>query len=360
MNAMPDSFTGIERRALDSLASAVLLLDPQLAVRYANPAAEMLLAISSRQIIGQPIAGLLRSEEDVLIRHVQRACELGRSLTEREVTLLQPEGQRVTVDCTTVPLSALDGVPGLLLEMQQVDQHLRFTREEQLLSQQEATRDVVRGLAHEIKNPLGGLRGAAQLLEAELEDRELKEYTRVIIEEADRLQTLVNRMLGPNRMPAYARVSIHQVLERVYTLVKAEVADRVTLQRDYDPSIPDLVGDMDQLIQAVLNIVRNAARAVGDGGTVVLRTRVQRQFTIGNTRHRLVLQLEIIDNGPGIPDEIREKIFYPMVTSGTGGMGLGLSIAQSIINQHKGLIECRSRPGNTVFTVFLPVETNND
>lgn len=360
MNAMPDSFTGIERRALDSLASAVLLLDPQLGVRYANPAAEMLLAISSRQIIGHPIEGLLRSEEDVLIRHVRRACELGQPLTEREVSLLQPEGRQVTVDCTAVPLSALDGEPGLLIEMQQVDRHLRITREEQLISQQEATRDVVRGLAHEIKNPLGGLRGAAQLLEAELEDRELKEYTKVIIDEADRLQTLVNRMLGPNRMPAYARVSIHQVLERVYTLVRAEVGERVQLQRDYDPSIPDLIGDMDQLIQAVLNIVRNAVRAVGDGGTVILRTRVQRQFTIGNTRHRLVMQLDIIDNGPGIPEEIREKIFYPMVTSGTGGMGLGLSIAQSLINQHKGLIECRSRPGKTVFTVYLPVEMNND
>ena len=167
-------------------------------------------------------------------------------------------------------------------------------------------------------------------------------------------------MLGPSRMPAYSLVSIHQVLERVRILVKAEVGDRVTLKRDYDPSIPDLVGDMDQLIQAVLNIVRNAVRAVGDGGEVVLRTRVQRQFTIGNRRHRLVIQLDIIDNGPGIPDDIREKIFYPMVTSGTGGMGLGLSIAQSLINQHKGLIECQSRPGETVFTVYLPVEMQHD
>lgn len=360
MNAVPDLFTGMERRVLDNLASAVLLLDPQLAVRYANPAAEMLLAISARHIVGQPATGLLHSEGEALKNHITRARELGQVLTERGVILLQPEGRLTTVDCTVVPLSALDGEPGLLIEMQQVDRHLRITREEQLLSQQEATREVVRGLAHEIKNPLGGLRGAAQLLEAELGDPSLKEYTQVIIEEADRLQALVNRMLGPNRMPAYSRVAIHQVLERVRTLVKAEVGNRIDIRRDYDPSIPDLIGDADQLIQALLNIVRNAVRAIGDHGTVTLRTRVQRQFTIGNSRHRLVLQVDIIDDGPGIPEEIREKIFYPMVTSGTGGMGLGLSIAQSLINQHKGLIECRSRPGETVFTVYLPVETSND
>lgn len=341
---------------MDNLPSAVLLLDPQLAVSYVNPAAEMLLAISARHIVGQSAEQVLRSQNDVLYAHILRVADLEQSLIEREVVLLQPEGRVVTVDCTVVPLSVLDGDPGMLVEMQQVDRHLRITREEQLISQQEATRDVVRGLAHEIKNPLGGLRGAAQLLEAELSSPELKEYTQVIIEEADRLQTLVNRMLGSNRMPAYSRVCIHQVLERIRTLVKAETGDRVILKRDYDPSIPELVGDMDQLIQAVLNIVRNAVRAVGDGGQVVLRTRIQRQFTLGNRRHRLVMQLDIIDDGPGIPEDIREKIFYPMVTSGTGGVGLGLSIAQSLINQHKGLIECQSRPGETVFTVYLPVE----
>ncbi len=360
MNAVADLFTGMERRALDNLASAVILLHPDLSVAYANPSAEMLLGVSARHIIDQAAQLILRSRDDVLYHHVLRVRDLSQPLTEREVTVIQPEGRAVTVDCTVVPLSALDGLPGLLIEMQQVDRHLRITREEQLLSQQEATRDVVRGLAHEIKNPLGGLRGAAQLLEGELADPDLKEYTQVIIEEADRLQTLVNRMLGPNRMPAYSRVCIHQVVERVRTLVKAESGDRVQLKRDYDPSIPELIGDMDQLIQAVLNIVRNAVRAVGDGGTVTVRTRVQRQFTIGNRRHRLVMQLDIIDDGPGIPPDIQEKIFYPMVTSGTGGMGLGLSIAQSLVNQHKGLIECRSRPGKTVFTVYLPVEMQND
>lgn len=360
MNAMPDNFAAFEPRILENLPSAVLLVDATRKVRYANPAAEMLLAVSARHIVGFPIEGLLRSEGDVLMSHLERAADVRQPMTEREVVLLQPEGRQATVDCTIIPLLEREREPALLIEMQQLDRHLRITREEQLLSQQEATRDVVRGLAHEIKNPLGGLRGAAQLLEAELDSRELKEYTRVIIEEADRLQALVNRMLGPSRMPAYTCLNIHNVLERVRTLVVAEVGDRVQIWRDYDPSIPDLVGDADQLIQALLNIVRNAVRAVGEGGKVTLRTRIQRQFTIGNHHHRLVVQIDVIDNGPGIPPEIQDKLFYPMVTSGTGGMGLGLSIAQSLINQHKGLIECNSRPGETVFTVYLPLERKDD
>ncbi len=219
---------------------------------------------------------------------------------------------------------------------------------------------MVRGLAHEIKNPLGGLRGAAQLLQAELGSEELREYTQIIIQEADRLQELVNRMLGPNRRPSYAPINIHHVLERVRTLVLAETGERITIRRDYDPSIPELSGDSDQLIQAVLNIVRNAVRALGDTGTVTLRTRIQRQLTIGHGRHRLAAQIDIIDNGPGIPPEIAETLFLPMVTAGTGGMGLGLSIAQSLINQHQGLIECNSRDGETTFTIFLPLEDDSN
>jgi two-component system nitrogen regulation sensor histidine kinase GlnL len=360
MNAIPENFSAIEQQVLDNLASAVLLIDADRTIRYANPAAEMLLAVSTRYILGHKVEDLLRSEGDVLMAHLERARDVRQPLTEREVVLFQPEGRSATIDCTIIPLFERDEPPALLIEMQQLDRHLRITREEQLLSQQEATRDVIRGLAHEIKNPLGGLRGAAQLLEAELDSKDLKEYTQVIIEEADRLQTLVNRMLGPNRMPALSRLNIHNVLERVRTLVVAEVGDRVQIWRDYDPSIPDLIGDTDQLIQALLNIVRNAVRAAGEGGRVTLRTRIQRQFTIGNHHHPLVAQIEVIDNGPGIPEEIQDKLFYPMVTSGTGGMGLGLSIAQSLINQHKGLIECKSRPGETVFTVYLPLEKNDD
>jgi two-component system nitrogen regulation sensor histidine kinase GlnL len=244
--------------------------------------------------------------------------------------------------------------------MQQVDRQLRISREEQLIQQHQVSRDVVRRLAHEIKNPLGGLRGAAQLLEAELPDTALREYTQIIIEEADRLQGLVNRMLGPNKLPAYRSVNIHQALERVRHLVSAESGAQVDIRRDYDPSIPDITADADQLIQALLNIARNAARAVAGGGTITLRTRVQRQFTIGSHRHRLVAVVQIIDDGPGIPPELLERVFYPMVSGTDGGMGLGLSIAQSVINQHGGLVECRSRPGETVFTVLLPVERKHD
>jgi two-component system nitrogen regulation sensor histidine kinase GlnL len=242
-----------------------------------------------------------------------------------------------------------------IVELQQIDRHLRIRREERLLTQQALTRDVVRGLAHEIKNPLGGLRGAAQLLQSELHSQELREYTQVIIQEADRLQELVNRMLGPNRRPTYAAVNIHNVLERVRKLVLAESGERINVRRDYDPSIPELQADSDQLIQAMLNVIRNAVRAISDTGNITLRTRVHRNLTIANQRNRLTVEINIIDDGPGIPSEIADTLFLPMVTAGTGGIGLGLSIAQSLINQHQGLIECRSREGETVFTIYLPI-----
>ncbi|MBD3619553.1 MAG: PAS domain-containing sensor histidine kinase, partial [Chromatiales bacterium] len=200
------------------------------------------------------------------------------------------------------------------------------------------------------------LRGAAQLLENELDDEELKEYTRIIIGEADRLQNLVDRMLGPNSLPRIREINIHEVLEHVRSLVGVEAPPDVHLVTDYDPSIPPVAGDRDQLIQVVLNLVRNAVHAVGDTGTITLRTRVQRQYTIGQTRHKLVASIDVIDDGPGIPEEIREKVFFPMVSGKAEGTGLGLSIAQSLINQHGGLIEYESRPGRTQFTILLPVE----
>lgn len=357
MSALLESAVGVERIVLDHMATAVLLLDGELRVQYLNPAAEMLFAVSARQIHNQRVESLLQCSGDKVQAHLQEAVNSGQPVTEREINMQLVDNREMTLDCTVIPLPSREGPPGVLLEVQQVDRHLRISREEQLLSQQQATRDVVRGLAHEIKNPLGGLRGAAQLLQAELGDRGLREYTEIVIQEADRLQNLVNRILGPNRLPANQLLNIHHVLERVRSLVQAEMANRLELVRDYDPSIPELMGDADQLIQAVLNIVRNAVRAVREDGRIELRTRVQRQFTIGSIRHRLVAQIDIIDNGPGIPDEIRDRLFYPMVTSGTGGMGLGLSIAQSLINQHRGLIECKSKPGETVFTVYLPVES---
>jgi two-component system nitrogen regulation sensor histidine kinase GlnL len=348
----------LAQQILDSLSTAVMLLGTDLRLRYVNTAGEMLFAASARHLIGQQASTLIHCEGGRIRANLQRALDTGQPFTEREILLSLPDGREVTVDCTVLPLQGAGDA--LLVEMQQVDRQLRISREEQLIQQHQVSRDVVRRLAHEIKNPLGGLRGAAQLLEAELPDTALREYTQIIIEEADRLQGLVNRMLGPNKLPAYRSVNIHQALERVRHLVSAESGAQVDIRRDYDPSIPDITADADQLIQALLNIARNAARAVAGGGTITLRTRVQRQFTIGSHRHRLVAVVQIIDDGPGIPPELLERVFYPMVSGTDGGMGLGLSIAQSVINQHGGLVECRSRPGETVFTVLLPVERKHD
>jgi len=358
MNAVMKAHRRLDAWILENLASAVILFDIHLRVNYLNPSAEMLLASSARNIIGQTADQLFQcatGKNNEARTHLTQIIEARQHLTEREIEVILPDGRQVTVDCSVIPLSELDGSEGVLLELQQVDRHLRITREKQLVSRQALTRDVVRGLAHEIKNPLGGLRGAAQLLEAELENDELKEYTQVIIDEADRLQGLVNSILGPNRLPEYKELNIHHVLERVRSLVMAETGQRIKLIRDYDPSIPDLLGDLDQLIQATLNIVKNAQRAIGDTGNIILKTRVLRQFTLGNRMHKLVARVDIIDDGPGIPESIKDKLFYPMVTGGTGGLGLGLSIAQSIINQHKGVIECSSEPGNTAFTIYLPL-----
>jgi len=248
----------------------------------------------------------------------------------------------------------------ILVELQQVDNHLRISKEEQLLTQQNTARLLVRGLAHEIKNPLGGLRGAAQLLDLELNDPELKEYTQIIIAESDRLQGLMDKMLGPNKLPNKKTLNIHEVLERVRQLVQAEASGGLIIKSDYDPSIPDIQGDKDQLIQAILNIVKNAVQAVESKGEILIKTRIHRQMTIGRKRHKLTAQIDIVDNGPGINADMMGQIFYPMITGRADGTGLGLSIAQSLINQHSGLIECHSEPGHTVFTIFLPLEVGHD
>jgi two-component system nitrogen regulation sensor histidine kinase GlnL len=338
---------------LEVLNTAVLLLDDELNLIYLNPAAENLFEISRRQVIGQCWAEVIRTEQPTVER-MHEALRTQQPFTERELELKTGTGRRITIDRTVTPLSKGD----LLLEITQVDRHLRIAHEEHLLVQQRAARDLMRGMAHEIKNPLGGLRGAAQLLESELEQPDHREYTQVIIHEADRLRNLVDRMLGPNNRPEIRQLNIHQVLEHVRSLVDAESYPGLTLKREYDPSIPEQQADPELLIQAVLNIVRNAAQAGAD--TVTLRSRTRRQFTIGNIRYKLVIRLDIIDNGPGIPADMQEKIFYPMVSGRAEGTGLGLSIAQSLVNQHNGIIEFSSEPGNTVFTLFLPLEIVND
>ena len=348
----------LHKRILDNLSHAVLVLDQRLAVSYINPAGEVLFGLSSRQALGQRIVDLLRGDARVA-DDLARALQSGHPFTERELELAPRPGIQITVDITVVPLADATRDAALLLELQHLDRHLRISREEHLLAQQSATRALIRGLAHEVKNPLGGLRGAAQLLERRLDQAELREYTQVIIGEADRLQALVDRMLGPATLPQHVELNIHEVLERVRQLVEAESG--LTIDADYDPSLPHLVADRDQLIQALLNLVRNAAQAVGGEGRITLRSRSQRQVTIGTHRHRLVLCLEVIDDGPGIPQEMLENVFYPMVSGRAGGTGLGLSIAQELVHRHGGLIECSSRVGETVFRVLLPLEgTSHD
>ncbi len=240
----------------------------------------------------------------------------------------------------------------LLAELRPIEQQLRLAREERIAAEQQANRELIRNLAHEIKNPLGGLRGSAQLLERELAQPELREYTQVIIKEADRLQSLMDRMLTPHRAPRIEPMSVHEVLERVRSLVKAEFG--IVVERDYDPSLPELVGDREQLIQAVLNIARNAAQA--GGSSIVFKTRAIRQITILRQRHRLALELQVIDDGPGVPVEIQDRIFNPLVSGREGGTGLGLSLAQTFVRYHEGVIEFESRPGRTIFRILLPLK----
>lgn len=349
----------IKQRVLDTLHSVVLLFDQDLRLRYINPAGEMLFAVSAPRLVGLAMVELLHIEENML-NALHEVLTTGHPITKHEQKLMLLAQQEVTVDMIVTALHNDQSQKELMIEMNRLDRLLRITRDENLVSQQKATRELLRSLAHEVKNPLGGLRGAAQLLEKELHDESLKDYTRVIIEEADRLQTLVNRILGPNSMPSKKPVNIIEVLERVRALVMAEKHTSIEILRDYDPSIPDVHADPDQLIQAILNIVRNACQAMDDKGTIRMRTRILRKFTIGHENHRLAAHIAIIDNGPGIPDEIKEQIFFPMITGRAEGTGLGLSIAQSLIQQHGGLIECDSKPGETIFSVILPVAVGEE
>ena len=343
-------------RLLEYLNTAVLLFDDQLRLRYINPAGEVMLAQSVRHALGKSLQELI-TNADMITQHLIGTLETRQVVMQRGCRLDLHNGHApLIVNCTHTPVSIPGEFSGVMLELRKVDHLMRIEQEEHLMIQQEATHALLRGLAHEIKNPLGGLRGAAQLLEREVEGDELKEYTQIIIREADRLQNLIDRMLWPKNIPSIQAVNIHHILERVSDLVLIEVNTGLKITKDYDPSLPELQADPDLLVQAVLNIVRNAVQALGGEGEITLRTRVRRQFNIGSRRHRLVACVQVIDNGPGIDEELREKIFYPMITTRSDGTGLGLSIAQSLISRHQGLIECSSRPGKTVFTILLPLD----
>ncbi len=349
-------------RLLDNLTTAILLVDPTMRVVYLNPAAENLLELSSARVVGEEIGRVLQ-EDSGTTASLQRVLESGVGFTKRQATLRLGVEKEVIVDYVVTPATL--ETETLILEIQPLDRMMRISREEAILSAQHLSQLLVRSLAHEIKNPLGGLRGAAQLLARELDSEHLTDYTNVIIEEADRLRNLVDRLLSAPRRITREPVNIHEVLERVRHLVEAESDGHIVIQRDYDPSIPEIMGDREQLIQAVLNISRNAQQALRSMPSDALpelrfRTRTQRQFTIGNSRHRLACQIDITDNGPGVPPELMDTLFVPMISGRVDGTGLGLTIAQSIINQHHGLIECKSSPGKTVFSLLIPLEKADD
>jgi two-component system nitrogen regulation sensor histidine kinase GlnL len=333
---------------LDLLATAVVVLDDALVIRYANPAAENLLSTGARSLLGQPFLAFF-AEQSELQRSLEEARVIHWDYSAQNVTYVRVGREPMPLSCTVTRIDAF-GL-GLLAELRPIEQQLRFAREERLMFEQQANRELIRNLAHEIKNPLGGLRGSAQLLERELDRPELREYTQVIIQEADRLQTLLDRMLTPHRTPKMALVVFHELLERVRSLVRGEFG--IDIERDYDPSLPEVHADREQLIQAVLNVARNAAQA--GAKTILFKTRSVRQVTILRQRYKLALELQVVDDGPGVPEEIQDRIFNPLVSGREGGTGLGLSLAQTFVQYHRGVIEFESRPGRTTFRILLPL-----
>jgi two-component system, NtrC family, nitrogen regulation sensor histidine kinase GlnL len=344
---------------LDSLVTSVFLLDRDLHITYLNAAAQTLLGLSPNQALGRRITDAVRGAE-ALVPLFERARQGGEGVLQRELAWPAAGGIDRILDCAVTEVALGGDAHGLLLEIEDITQHRRLTRENALLAQLGGSRLMVRQLAHEIKNPLGGLRGAAQLLERELLDPALREYTRVIISEADRLTNLLDSMLGPGRPPAKQLINVHELLERVYHLLRSEAPEGVTVDRDYDPSLPPLTVDPNHIIQAMLNLGRNAVQALAgarvDNPRLTLRTRVAVNVGIGGRGHRSVASIQFEDNGPGVASEIRDTIFYPLVSGRADGTGLGLGIAQDLVSRHGGLIEFDSAPGRTIFVIYLPMD----
>lgn len=343
-------------QSFDLLATLVAVVSGDGTVIFANAALEDALGISRRTIEGSQLPDCFT--EPVILKNALAGANSNEFATLRYDALLrrlnhEPLPVHVVVAQTDTPGQAI-------VELLPQEQQARQDREERLIDQAQTNKELIRNLAHEIKNPLGGIRGAAQLLQMEI-NRELTEYTQVIIHEADRLQTLVDRLLAPHRYPhRVGDVNIHEVCERVRSLILAEFPKGLRVLRDYDTSLPEFRGDREQLIQAVLNIAHNAAQALAErmaagDARITFRTRVARQVTFGKQRYRLALELHVVDNGPGVPDSIKDRIFYPLVSGREGGSGLGLTLAQTFVQQHHGLIECESRPGQTDFKLLIPL-----
>ena len=346
---------------LDQLPNAIIIFDGKTKhLFYANPAAESALELSRKAIVGHLLDELF-ADNPALNGMIDEVSNNVTAAQRQEMILhVFPN----TIDYDAVPahvvIALLEEPDLMLMEWFPLDQQLRSERDERVTQQVEANKQLMRNLAHEIKNPLGGIRGAAQLLEFELPEKGLREYTQVIIKESDRLQTLVDRLLAPHRRAHTTElINLHEALERVRSLVLAEFPNGLRIIRNYDTSLPDIIGDKEQLIQAVLNIAHNAAQALSEEmrrGTAVIefRTRVARSVTIAKQRYKLALDLHVIDNGPGIPEEIRDRIFFPLVSGREGGSGLGLTLAQTFVQQHQGFIACESQPGKTDFHIQIP------
>ena len=337
------------------MSTAIVLLDPALLITAFNPSAENILGISARRAQGEPLLRLVGDDPEIA-DVLNRALETGDHYAiELRLPTTEVHSEERLIDCRVSPIAT--GNAAILVEMTDVTRRAKISRENALLIQHGAGRQMIRQLAHEIKNPLGGIRGAAQLLARQLSDNELTEYTDVVISETDRLAALVDTLLGPGGPPNKEPVNVHELLEYVVRIVDAEDHKSLHIRRDYDPGLPELDLDRDQMVQAFLNLVRNASNALEGQGTITLRTRAVSNFTIGDKRHRVVASIEIEDDGPGIPRDLQDSVFYPLVTSRPEGTGLGLPAAQELISRHGGLIEFDSRPGRTVFFVRLPLPT---
>lgn len=340
-------------KLFDSLATAVAVLDANNCVMALNTAAEGLLGVSANRALARPFASLTPGLDNIASLCARARAE-NQSFGEM-LRIMAPQRDGSELELATRVSPAGDGSNDtLIIELFDITQRHHLDRESALVAQRGVSQRMLRQLAHEIRNPLGGLRGAAQLLEGELDDPSLREFTRVIIGEADRLEGLVAGLLGPGGQPKLQRLNLHEVLEHVARLVSSETPG-LELVRDYDPSLPDLLLDRDQMTQAFLNLARNAAQATDGVGRVVLRTRVGTNQVLSNRIHRLVAVVEVEDDGPGVPEDIAETIFYPLVTGRKDGTGIGLPLAQELVNRHHGLIEFVSRSGKTIFSVSLPV-----
>ncbi|MFM8822818.1 MAG: nitrogen regulation protein NR(II) [Limnohabitans sp.] len=344
--------------AFDLLATPIAVLNSSGAVRFVNAELEDVMGQSRRSLEGDSFLQFFADPQPLVhALNGAKANEFAALRYDAELLRINPE-EALPVH---VIVAQSDNVDEVIIELLPIQQQTRQDREERLIDHAQANKELIRNLAHEIKNPLGGIRGAAQLLEMEIESKELTEYTQVIIREADRLQTLVDRLLAPHRRPhMVGDVNIHEVCERVRSLIVSEFPRGIRVIRDYDTSIPEFRGDREQLIQAVLNIAHNAALAMSDRITegdaqLIFRTRIARQVTFGKQRYRLALELHVIDNGPGVPDSIKDRIFFPLITGREGGSGLGLTLAQTFVQQHHGLIECESVPGRTDFKILIPL-----